>query len=192
MNRNLGFYSLTFRPDTPSGLAEPRVNAIYEDYDGGIWLGSITGGLSHLNPETRSIKHFQHDPDDPSSLSFNEVWSITGNEEALWIGTSAGLNKFDRQSKKFTRYFNVSDDSTSLSENRTYSVFMDNTDTLWVTTPRQGINKLIDPKEGLFYRYKASQQEGSLSSNDVWPVFQSNNGFLWFGTLETGFKPIRR
>ncbi|MFK7848822.1 MAG: two-component regulator propeller domain-containing protein [Rhodothermales bacterium] len=186
MNRNLGFSSLTFSPNNLSALAEPRVNAIYEDYDGTIWLGGITSGLSRLNPETGSIKHFYHDPSDPSSLSFNEVWSITGNEEALWVGTSAGLNKFDRRSEQFTRFFNASDNPKSLSENRTYSVFMDMNDTLWVTTPRQGINKLIDSRNGLFDRYTATQQEGALSSNDVWPVFQSINGLMWFGTLENG------
>ena len=50
---------------------------VYEDREGMIWAASHTGGgLSRFDPTTEQWQRYQHDPDDPHSLSSNSVYAI--------------------------------------------------------------------------------------------------------------------
>ncbi len=59
-----------------------------------------------FDPETEKSIYYKNIPDDPTSVSENRIWTFyEDSKNNLWIGTvSAGLNKFDRVNKKFTRY----------------------------------------------------------------------------------------
>src|SRR3546814_2839411 len=59
-----------------------------------IWFGNYAGGLHHLAPDG-SITHYGHDPDNPGSLPSDTVMSLVFDRTGtLWIGTLAGLAKF--------------------------------------------------------------------------------------------------
>jgi ligand-binding sensor domain-containing protein len=93
-----------------------HVLALKEDQNGHIWVGT-TQGLFQLkvepqrtfSPETfrearLPVRHFIHNPDDPSSLIHNHVWCIeTDREGAVWVGTGRGLNRFDSKTGTFVR-----------------------------------------------------------------------------------------
>lgn len=190
MNRNLGFSSLNFDSKGNQILPTFRVNSVYEDHSAQIWIGSIKNGISKLNPRSSEIEHFQHVPNSLGGISSNEIWSITGNDDAVWIGTANGLNKFDRKSKSFTNFIYTDEDTNSLSDNLIYSVFLDSQDELWATTARRGINKLIDEQKGIFSHFRATTHDDSLSSDSVWPVHQDNADVLWFGTLDGGLNKL--
>src|SRR3546814_894950 len=59
-----------------------------------IWFGNYAGGLHHLAADG-SITRYTHDEDDPDSLPSDTVWSLAFDSNGtLWIGTLAGLAKF--------------------------------------------------------------------------------------------------
>ena len=60
-------------PNNPNSLSgDGPVQAIYEDQAGRLWIGT-RDGLNRFDPTTETFTRYVHDPDDPGSLSDNEV-----------------------------------------------------------------------------------------------------------------------
>ena len=86
-----------------------------------IWIGTSADGLLSFDKHTEAFHIYQHDPQNPNSLSNNWIWSIIEDRNGfLWIGTNNGLNKFDPERKTFIHYKNNPHDENSLSSNRVY------------------------------------------------------------------------
>ncbi len=100
-------------PDDPNSLGSDLIQMIFEDSDGDIWIGTNGGGLSMLNSATLAnnnaknnakndnnvpaFTNFKHDPKNAKSLSHDRVWSMAQTTDGmLWVGTSGGLNKLDK------------------------------------------------------------------------------------------------
>ncbi|PIE89813.1 MAG: hypothetical protein CR997_09050 [Acidobacteria bacterium] len=69
-------------------LRKHGLHSIYtfiETASGNIWIGSAEG-LSALNPFTKEIRHFQHDPNDEHSIPEGLVYQITrGLADEIWM-----------------------------------------------------------------------------------------------------------
>ncbi|MBU0584047.1 MAG: hypothetical protein KKB66_16145 [Alphaproteobacteria bacterium] len=77
------------------GERDPIVIHISEGPRGKLWLA--TGqGLYRLDPDTGAVERFGADPDDPRSLSSDDIKS-TGVDRTgtFWVATSEGLEAFD-------------------------------------------------------------------------------------------------
>ncbi len=96
-------------PATPNSLGDDWVWALHESADGLLWIGTNDGGLNCFDPRTERFVHYLHDPQDSTSISNNTVRTIYEDPrqagQILWIGTENGLNKFDRETGKFIRYY---------------------------------------------------------------------------------------
>ena len=97
-------------PKQPHSLSNDTVTAFSQDQKGNIWIGTYVGGLNLLLPKEQNkpepmFVHFQHDVDDPQSLSHNFVYSIYEDREGeIWVGTmGGGLNRFNKDKKKLYR-----------------------------------------------------------------------------------------
>ncbi|EMY3421757.1 hypothetical protein AAID24_005361, partial [Escherichia coli] len=55
----------------------------------------------------------------------------------IWVGTSYGLNKFDKKTKKFKRYTT----KDGIANNTIYGILVDNKDNIWIST-NKGISKI--------------------------------------------------
>ena len=81
----------------------PNVNHISQDTAGTLWLATDSG-LYRLDPATGRIRQYSHNPNDPSSLSSNNVKSSGEDKEGrFWVATSEGLDEFDRQRRRKSR-----------------------------------------------------------------------------------------
>ncbi len=162
------------------GLSQNSVYCIFQDSKGFMWFGT-ENGLNRY--DGHSFKIYKHVSKDPFSISDNMIFSIFEDLSGiLWVGTrSGGLNKFDRETDRFTHYRNDPDDLYSLINNSVYLVYEDRSDDLWIST-RQGLNK-FDRETGRFFRYQNDQNDpGSLSSNFITSICEDQSGMLWLGT----------
>ena len=101
-------YSLSSRSRDPK--APPvAVTHISQDRAGMLWLAT-ENGLRRLDPATGRIIRYRHDPNDPSSLSSNDIRS-SGEDKAgrFWVATSEGLDRFDRDTGKVTLHVPLPD-----------------------------------------------------------------------------------
>ena len=55
--------------------------SIYEDQGGSLWIGTFNGGLNRLDRETGTFTVYRHAPQDPTSLSSDDVRAILEDGE---------------------------------------------------------------------------------------------------------------
>jgi ligand-binding sensor domain-containing protein/serine phosphatase RsbU (regulator of sigma subunit) len=144
-------------------------------------------GLRRINTETGEIIVYKHNPNDPSSLSSDKVFSIFRDRSGqLWIGTYNGLDKLNERTSKFTHYRNNPSNPTSLSDNYVWDIYEDSQGNLWIGTYRGGLNK-FDPDRETFVRYvNMDNDPTSLSDNTVYAIYEDRGGVIWIGTLYGG------
>ena len=54
-----------------------------------LWLGGIGSGLIKFDRDTERFTHYQHNPENPHSLSNDSIFAIYEDQEGvLWIGTN--------------------------------------------------------------------------------------------------------
>ncbi len=179
----------------PKSLSDNTILSIYEDQSGRLWIGTNGGGLNKFDRKTGQFTHYTHDPNDPKSLSEDSVSAIIEDHSGnLWLATSSwygnpfatALNKFDPETEQFTHYTHNSANPDSLKDNLVYSLFIDNSEMLWIGTGFTGIYKL-DTKDQKFRHYKNELANlNSLSDNHVSSLYEDHLGTLWIGTFDGG------
>ncbi len=151
------------------------INNICRDKSGLLWVTNGYQGLLCHNSYNSTI--YVHSDSDSTSLSSNEALSIHADRfDNLWVGTSNGLNLFNRQSKSFTHYLHSSND-TITGINRIHQIYSTNDSALWIIT------------ENAVCKYNYS-----LDSIDVFPlpeelsdiqlkgIVQDLSGNIWIST----------
>lgn len=200
-----GFDVFRHDPANPNSLSHDRILSLGEDRQGNLWIGTFGGGLDRLSPAQRDaaapvFQHFRHDPTNPSSLSSNDVFTIYEDSDGqLWIGTLAGLNKFQPASNSFQRYIRRPDEPGSISHNNIRHIVEDTRGTLWIGTLGGGLNKIpaasrtASQPNFVSYRHDPDDPH-SLSHDFVMCVFASGDSVIWVGTYGGGlnkFDPVR-
>ena len=150
--------------------------------------------LTEFDPSTDTFLHYRHDPDDPTSLSSDQVFSIYEDHLGrLWIGTEqGGLNRFDASSGTFIQYQHDANDPASLSDNSVRAIYQDHTGALWIGTEQGGLD-VWDDQDNHFKIYRYDPNNPSSLSNDwVSSILEDNNGNLWVGTVGGGLHRFDR
>ncbi|MEX0747875.1 MAG: two-component regulator propeller domain-containing protein, partial [Rhodothermales bacterium] len=90
-----------------SGLSSRTVDAIVQDSQGFLWIGTPQG-LNRFDGS--EFRRYRREPNDSTSLSNNAVLSLLEDREGrLWVGTENGLNLYDRENDRFHRLVLPSD-----------------------------------------------------------------------------------
>ena len=169
------------------------IQTIFEDHLGSLWVGTDVGGLFKFNKEKGSFVHYTSNPDDPNSLSNNEVWSIyEDHSDVLWIGTGLGLSKLNLGAKNFVHYQYRYKGQNCLSDNVVWSVVIDQLGYLWIGTDTGGLNK-YDRKKNEFTVYKNNPNDPkSIGNNCVLSICEDRRGAIWIGTYGGGLNKFNR
>jgi ligand-binding sensor domain-containing protein len=135
------------------------ISQCWQDPKGFFWLASLDG-LIRLDIQNQKHVIWQHQLNDPNSLSNNNVYSICPDpihpDQFLWVGTNGGgLNKFEYASGKFDHYTV----NNGLPNNVIYGILNDDYGQLWLST-NYGISCVSQSKK------KADKNASMLSSND--------------------------
>jgi signal transduction histidine kinase/ligand-binding sensor domain-containing protein/DNA-binding response OmpR family regulator len=118
----------------------------FEDSDGQLWIGTDDGLNLYSRSEDRFTR-FKHDPQDPASLSDNQVITLFEDRKGfLWVGTKNGLNRMDRSTGKVKRFLPVEDSDRHLNA-RSITIVCEAPDgSIWVGTQQGGLNIITDPE----------------------------------------------
>jgi len=148
---------------------------ILEDPTGVLWIGTSGDGLGRYDPRMDKWQLYQHNPEEPESISDGNIESILEDRSGnLWIGTHGGLNRFDQETETFS-YYRMKD---GLPSDTIWGILEDQTGNLWLST-NQGLSK-FDPLAESFTNYDVSD---GLQSNQFsrGAYHQSFSGELFFG-----------
>jgi ligand-binding sensor domain-containing protein len=165
--------------------------AIHEDEDGNLWLGS-DNGLLKISPDRRTFVRYRHVFGDPDSLSADQVRSLFEDREGnIWVGTQGGgVNRFAARPKIFKSYRHEPGNPNSLEKDEVTSVYEDSEGILWVGN-RVALNR-IDRKTGKATVYRDTGGTGRLSNTYILSIVEDRAGFLWFGTSGGGLNRFDR
>lgn len=124
---------------TREGLSQNDVNAIYQDNQGFLWIGTHDG-LNRF--DGYSFKTYRVNPDsDVEGISSNLIFDI--KEDAggnLWIATSdEGICRFDVKNEVFTQFKNTPEDPDFLFSNQVITMLQAKDKSVWIGT-RQFFN----------------------------------------------------
>ncbi|MBL7065099.1 MAG: GAF domain-containing protein [Anaerolineae bacterium] len=188
-------------PDDPQSLSGSDVSTIFEDHQGALWIGTEDGGLNQIvlskdegiARSSETFVRYQHDPDDPRSLSHDRVRAVFEDSAGrLWIGTQNGLDLFDRGRDQFVHYRHNASDPYSLSSNSIWSIYEDRTGILWFGTYGGGLSKYNRTTDQFALYQHNPDLPNSLSDNMIWSICQDRSGILWIGTFNGGLNRLDR
>lgn len=183
-----------------------NVYTIKQDRDGFIWLGSKGGGvavstISLLNPHfdysTMDFFLYNKQPEQPTSLSSDMVYSILQDKHnRIWIGTyGGGLNLVEERwpDRMVCRHINRS--NSNLSSDDIRQVFEDTKGQIWIAS-NFGLNLMQENalSDSLLFRvfYYDPMDVSSISYNDVIHLFEDSHKRLWIGTFGGGVNLLER
>ncbi len=201
------------KKNTPQ-FQDNRINAIYQDNLGNIWVGTGKGLLCYQKGKFISYTTKE-------GLPGNTIYSVyQDNLDNLWIGTNQGLASY--KDSKFTIFTT----KEGLSNNLVSAIFQDKSGVLWFgtgagvnqftnntftsyklddTTIGNFVNKIFEDKTGMLWigtngglksfqdgKIKHFGQESGLSYNSISSILEDRDGTLWFGGYGTGLIAYRQ
>lgn len=175
----------------PYSLLANKINCIYRDPTGDLWVGTIIG-ISKYSPGKSKFKRFISNSNIPHQLGHNNTLCFAeGKGDVIWIGTDGGgLNKFDRKTGLFTYYQHEEGKTNTLSSNAVISACEDHEGTVWMGTYHGGLAKL---KDGKFSAYLPDPKNPhAVASRNVWYVMEDSKQNIWVGTLDKGIDLLDR
>lgn len=194
LNKYDGYKFTVYRnnPKDSGSISSNSIQTIYEDKNGQLWIGSMTGGLSLYNREKDSFKNYHSVPANPGTITDNAVASIyEDNRGNFWVGTYSHLNLFNRKTGKAKRIFANPDKPGSLSNESVFVIFEDSRGNLWIGTS-EGLN-LYNYKTGKFKSYLHKRNNaGTLSNSSIEAIYEDESENLWIGTEGGGLNLYNR
>ncbi len=178
-----------------TSLSDSFIISLIEDSDGVIWIGTRYGGLNRFDAETETFHRYPFGgPDEETSLGSGIVKALFDwGERGLWVGTmGGGLSVLDRETGHFTHFRYDSLDTSTLSEDKIWNIYVDRSETLWVGTWDGGLNEFI-PSSNSFRRHIWSV-DGKLlfGSNRIRSILEDQEGLYWIGTSGGGLSRWNR
>jgi ligand-binding sensor domain-containing protein/signal transduction histidine kinase len=151
---------------------------------GGLWLGTLGGGLLRLGPEGRVAAHLRAGP---GGLPSDHVWALHADPAAphrLWVGTDEGLAVLDRRTGRVTTHRLAAD---SLGRFHVYTLAADGAGGLWA-----GGGQWLYRLDAATGRLRARVALGAvLRSSTVQALHTGRDGVLWIGTEKRGLWAYR-
>lgn len=167
----------------PAEEGSPAIWSIAQDADGYLWLGHQTSGVSRYDPSSRGVEYFHHAPQNPHSVSQNDVRKVyVDGSNRVWVGThGSGLNRFDRETQSFVRYAHAETEKGGII----WDIWEDGGGQIWVGDGEA--LSLLNERDGTFtsFRYREGDPN-SLGNHVVTSLYEDQAGDMWIGFFPSG------
>lgn len=164
-------------PFNSNSLSENSIYGIYEDNEGFTWVGTSSTGINIIDRDNKTIKRLTTD----DGLVSNSINSIAGYDEYIWIGTSNGLNKINKNNNTIENY----NSNKMLSSVKIKYLYLDSNKNLWIGTP-QGIyilNTYNDDLTNISYIL----DKNNVDDTYIETIYEDEEGNYWIGTFLEGY-----
>lgn len=181
-NNKLDVYS---SDGAAESLGENRIEEIYEDSNGIVWIGFNNNGFSRFDPQTKKFKTIFPQPGLKQSGRVRGIFKDNYNN--FWLGTQAGLYLYNEITDECFRYAHSAHPVSELTHNSILTILFDKQDGLWLGTFAGGVCFTNLNSSG-FTKYSYTPFESSYYLNDknVYSIACERNGNLWIGTENGG------
>lgn len=172
--------------DDPYSLSDDFVPAVYQDPAGVLFVGTSFGALNIVEEMNKEFLHFRTGTNSSTGLSHNIILAIfepPSTPGIFWIGTPAGLNKFDRRTGRFTVYRAIPGKPGGLGSDMIQTIYECPSlpGILWLGTIDRGIIKFnLKNKSFVHYEHDPDKKNTPLRGS-VFAFHESpmQPGVLW-------------
>lgn len=167
-----------------------NVISLYADLFSNIWAGTFDDGLYCLNTENGKIRHL----DESDGLTNNNVLSIAGLNNKLWLATLGGANELTFSGNPASLSANISvknyNQESGLGTNFIYKVFVDSKGRTWFGTDGKGLSVLENGRIRNF-PFATVLKAGTdtleqIKLHAVYSIAEDKYGDIWFSTDREG------
>ncbi|GAB6121688.1 hybrid sensor histidine kinase/response regulator transcription factor [Dysgonomonas termitidis] len=152
-------------------LSDNKIEKIYKDREGGIWVGTNFGGVNYLpNRNNKFEKYFP--TSEPGSLKSKRIREIKEDKNGkIWIGTEdAGISIFNPDTQKFSSVNNLSD-------NKTLALLIQESK-IWIGFFKNGLDIIHQPQNNVQHY---SHFDMGLNEESIYALCEDRNGKIWLG-----------
>ena len=187
--------------ENPDAIVGGRLEGVFIDKEGYIWISTFDKGLEKFDPETEIFTHYKHDPDNPKSIRSNKVRSFLQDEEGfIWIGTVSGLDKYNPDSGEFNHIFSKDPDTKTIDKAFINQLYQDQSGIIWIgcgtafNNWKQYTGGLFkyDKKTDEITPYLHTAENNSLLDNRITALHEDSRGTFWVGTAGDGLHTMDR
>lgn len=179
-SRPIPFQRYPSEPGDPRSLGTEYVTSVFEDSHHIVWAG----GEGAVNRIDRDASRFTLHKFEARGGTTADLVSIAEDRTGqLWFGTrGAGLYRFDPKTGRSKVYRSDPANSSSLSSDDVFALFVDRRGTLWAGTD-DGLNA-YDPRTD---RYQVYRAPGAIG-NRIRAIAEDREGALWLATRYSGVR----
>jgi len=163
-------------PDDRHTIPDDHINALYEDRQGKLWIGTGSKGLCSYDPATGLF--LRHRNTNPDALPGNgRIFAIIEDRQGnIWAATAGdGLNRYDPVRDTFTSFHSLGIDTSTFSFNFTLSLLEDHKGNIWSGTYGSGLIEYL-PATGEFRKFTRSE---GLPDDVIYGLLEDDHGRLW-------------
>jgi len=182
---------------SPNSIPDNHIRSLAVDNHNNLWVGCYEGGLSMYNDKTKNFIHLDKFGINEKTLGSKQITDIyIENDSIFWIAAyGGGLTKFVFNPKNklmLKRYVHDPNNKSSLSDDRTYTIYEDKSGTLWIGTFGGGLNK-FDKRTEKFTNFRNLPDDTySISEDRILNIFEDSEGIIWIGTYGGGLNQFDR
>ena len=184
-----GEYRHLYQNDSdPYSLSDNAIYSIYQDKEGGIWLGTYFAGLNYLPNHTTVFNKF-YPVINENSISGKRVREIVEDKNGrIWIGTEdKGLSQFDTKTRQFINFV-PEKNRNSLSYHNIHGLLISKNE-LWISSHSQGLKlDILDLEDLRFRSLDQTHLQNPLFDSDIFSITEDRAGNKWFGTISGAYK----
>jgi len=177
-NKSVRFETLSLQ----NGVSLNLTWAMLQDSRGYIWFGTMYGLVKY---DGKNYTTYRNNPMDSTSISFDDIITLFEDSRGnIWVGTwGGGLNKFNPNTEKFTRFLYEKSSDKGLCDNIVWAINEDDSGDIWIGTQRGGIDKYDVKTKKFIHYWNNGGANNSLPSNTVTEIYKDKQGIMWIGTL---------
>jgi len=160
-----------------------EISEFHEDKFGLFWMTGPDSScaLASWNPQTNVVKCHSINYQQrgmPSRAIVSEM--IETPNGTMWLSSTGGLLRFDRDRDRIVRYHNNPLDEESLQSDNLIFLYQDREGNIWTcfqAAPPNFFSETPQPFENFTY------QRGSLVNPLVTSIYEDHDGILWIGSM---------
>lgn len=139
-----------------------------------LWIGTYTTGINIMDLDTKTFRYHTSKTNDSTTIDSNNIYSLYKDSKSnIWVGTSTGINLYNRDKDNFKRI--------TLHNEMTIDILQTG-NRVWFATIGAGLFA-YDLNRNEWKNYKFDFKDtSSIISNNVVCLAQDDAGQLWIGT----------
>jgi diguanylate cyclase (GGDEF)-like protein/PAS domain S-box-containing protein len=165
--------------------------SLHQDRRGRLWVGSYRGGLYLFDPKKGSFVSYKHHAGDPQSPSHDDIWAMAEDDGGMWLGTGAGLDRFDPDHATVTEHYPLPGLDGSQSFGGVRTLLVDARGDLWAGS-LDGLSLLRHGTRSFVHYHHDDGDPKSLSDDRASCTYEDRQGRLWVGTQGGGLNLMDR